>query len=75
MICISYFLACNGLGNRCPVSQGYTYDADVCLCLKYNATTVFHDAAVVACRANGGELVKIDSPCQQQKVESFLGMF
>ena len=62
------------MGERCPNCQGYTYDADLCLCMKYNESSILHDEAVTKCAADNGELVKIDSSSQQEKVESFLGM-
>lgn len=67
------FSDCGTLQDRCLVDSGYIYYPDVCLCIKYINTVLSHGNATNTCRVDGGELVRIDSPIVQQRLEAKLG--
>jgi hypothetical protein len=54
------------------LTDGVTYEHDICGCYKYVGTPLAYDDAVFKCASMNGELVKIDRGIIQLKIEHLI---
>ena len=68
-----FFLPCS-TESHCSKEKGYTFLADIFLCIKIHNVQVNQSKAKSTCYQEGGYLVKIDNPMKQTYIQQ-LGKF